>query len=358
MSSKQMQTILDLQRQLQQYKYPSCSRHVEKDYLNMICMDKRCDEDCILDPFCSICTDRNNHRKAYHVQHNLKNILKDVLDQTQEVQVITEADSSYVNMPQTEFEVILQQLGKEFQIFGQECFKVAETLFRTIEKYRLSKIIKCPEKPSVQKIIAEILEKGDEGTLRRNLKKLLRYGEVQNEQLILNPSNQTVFKDQIEKNAKTYIKMIEQGLEQLGQIRFDLFVRGIRTDFDEIQLIKNSPLKDPSSASPSKLRETPIDPAISKYFKSTAESPRDHEAILDQRIKQAAKTAEQEKALNATMNAMTIKEEVRSIQKEIENVRQIAVDQANQQSGHASQVIFNIQNILLLFTPNLHHLLT
>ena len=47
---------------IKQYRYPACSKGTVHDFLNMLCVDERCEFANQLEALCSMCIDNNCHR--------------------------------------------------------------------------------------------------------------------------------------------------------------------------------------------------------------------------------------------------------------------------------------------------------
>ncbi|EAR87580.2 hypothetical protein TTHERM_00070870 (macronuclear) [Tetrahymena thermophila SB210] len=291
-----------LLEKVNKYKYPFCSKHADQDPLNMICLDSRCEHEYQLEPICSICADNNTHKKSFHIQHNVRQVLKDLLYQCEAFPI---SSSDYTT---SECESKLNWLQKEFHRLGEECFQIANSITKAIEQYKISQESEYVEKLKIKKLIEEILEVETERTLRKNMQTIWSLCKVENEKAIINQVNNLITKRNVELNTMKYTERLQYTINKINELKLE-------------QLIDI--------------------PSFHKdIIRKKLEFDMDETLLLEQRIKSKADQAVKESLL---FKGNTYLSPLLSYKQQIDNAKKRAVAEANDKGNHPTSLV--IQHI-------------
>ncbi|KAL4480347.1 hypothetical protein ABPG74_020863 [Tetrahymena malaccensis] len=281
---------------IKQYRYPVCSKGQVHDYLNMVCIDERCDDTQQLESLCSMCIDNNFHRRAYHAHKNLKKFLRDL------VQLSEAADKNINDLQEDEVEKRFKWLANEFKAKGNQCFDVAKNILNSLEQYRSSRLVQAPERVGVRRIVDDILNKENERNLQSSLKNLQNFVFIEQGMLKLNSKASTQYRQEIERNADTYMLAVEDALDKLNKIHLDVLTQpGIRKEAE--------------------FAKTKIDNQY-ETMRSIAEKSRAMEE----------KAQVEDKELTREM----WNSELKKIALKIETIKRVAIEEANRKGNHGT----------------------
>ncbi|KAL4485752.1 hypothetical protein ABPG72_012292 [Tetrahymena utriculariae] len=287
-----------LLEKVNKYKYPFCSKHADQDPLNMICLDSRCEHEYQLEPICSICADNNTHKKSFHIQHNVRQVLKDLLYQCEAFPI---SSSDYTTSEQ---ERKLNWLQKEFRRLGDECYQIANSITKTIEQYKISLESEYVEKLKIKKLIEEILEVETERTLRKNMQTMWSLCKVENEKAIINQVNNLITKRNVELNTMKYTERLQYTINKINELKIE-------------QLIDI--------------------PSFHKdIIRKKLEFDMDETLFLEQRIKNKADQAVKETIL---FKGNTYLSPLLSYKQQIDNAKKRAVADANDKGNHSTSLV-------------------
>ncbi|KAL4455761.1 hypothetical protein ABPG74_003171 [Tetrahymena malaccensis] len=217
------ESILD--RKIREQRFPKCFKGDYHDFQDTMCIDERC-EDCMFEPMCSLCVQKNLHRKPYHNSKLIKPFIIELLQFLRnednlklKSQAIAEDQAEQI----FKIDNLYKNLAKQFQRKGQQCYDIAKQLLNNLDIYHELREDFTQQKSQAIEVIEKIASKDlDSFTLQNSLKKLSQIVTIKNNNLQINIQSIINSIQDLQKQAEIYANVYSDALNRFDvQIKFD-----------------------------------------------------------------------------------------------------------------------------------------
>ncbi|KAL4489253.1 hypothetical protein ABPG72_006317 [Tetrahymena utriculariae] len=217
------ESILD--KKIREQRFPKCFKGDYHDFQDTMCLDERC-EDCMFEPMCSLCVQKNLHRKPYHNSKLIKPFIIELLQFLRnednlklKSQAIAEDQAEQI----FKIDNLYKNLAKQFQRKGQQCYDIAKQLLNNLDIFHEQREDFTQQKAQAIEVIEKIASKDlDPFTLQNSLKKLSKIVTIKNNNLQINIQSIINSIQDLQKQAEIYANVYSDALNKFDvQIKFD-----------------------------------------------------------------------------------------------------------------------------------------